>query len=142
MSACLSFSQIVEIEKPRIEGLRKVAEQYPDPAAAVACEAFSKQVKVVEGLITNTYTVAVTLARRASDLQEVSDTWRRMGDLCDDALQALSALKGKYSYCGTPELYDLVLDYKLACDERRIEAEEEISCQSRPTPAGLLPDKN
>ena len=140
MSTCLEFSAIVETEKPQIEDLLKVAERYPDPAAMDAREAFSKQVRAVEGLITNTYRVAVAFARKANDPHEESETWRCMGGLCNMAIQILSTLKEKYPYCGTPQLYDLVLDYKIACDKRRNETEEEIACQTLPTPTGLFPE--
>lgn len=100
---------------------------------------FTRQVKQVEGVLRNTYGIAASLAKKAETLEEVAEIWGQMSELCDQALQALRTLKDKYADCGTPELYDLALDYKLACDERHRNVLEEIACARREFPKGLFP---
>src|SRR5207247_6220932 len=92
---------------------------YPSADLPGACAAFSRQTRIVEGVVSQTYAIAASLARKAGDLNEVAETWRGMGEFCEAALQRLAKLKEKYPRCGALELYDLVLDYKLACDKRR-----------------------
>ena len=77
---------------------------------------------------------------KADELSEVAEVWSRMSFFCRSAMVALSSLKNKYPYCGTPELYDMVLDYKLACEKRYRGAMEEVACQKTEFPKGLLPE--
>jgi hypothetical protein len=63
-----------------------------------------------------------------------------MGLFCRTALASLGNLKTKYPDFGTPALYDMVLDYKLACDKRYRGALEELECQKTDFPKGLLPE--
>ena len=65
-----------------------------------------------------------------------------MSFFCQSALAILTSLKHKYPDCGTPALYDMVLDYKLACDKRYRGAMEELACQKTEFPKGLLPEMN
>ena len=102
--------------------------------------AFTRQVRIVEGIVSHTYGVAAALARKAEGLEEVADIWNRMSAFCRSAMEILSSLKDKYPDCGAPQLYDMALDYKLACDKRYRGAMEELACQKSEFPKGLLPE--
>jgi hypothetical protein len=140
MSTCLNFDDIVALGEPQIAHLQTVGDSFPDSEAPGACIAFSKQVRIVESFLTQTYAVAASIARRSEDLTEVSTVWDRMGKFCTVALHVLTGLKNKYPYCGTPELHDLALDYKLACSKRYHNSLEEIECQKNQLPKGLFPE--
>jgi len=140
MSACLSFKDLIEINKPQVAEMQRVADAVPDSDAPGACVTFSKQVRLVEGILTQTYGVATVIARKAEDLQEIAEIWNLMGFFCNSILHILSSLKHKFPYCGTPELYDLALDYKLACDKRYKGVLQESTCQKTEFPKGLLPE--
>ena len=142
MSACLSFSDILDVSQPQIFEMQRVGDSYPDPSTPGACEAFTRQVRLVEGIVVQTYGVAAAMAKKAEDLKEVADVWKRMSRFCHSALQILANMKHKYPYCGTPQLYDLILDYKLAADKRCKSALEEAACQKTEIPKGLFPKLN
>ena len=75
--ACLEFSDIVKLNVPQVEALDTVARENPDPAVPAACEAFSRPVKLVEGVIVTVYTMAVGLTRRSENLEEIASIWRQ-----------------------------------------------------------------
>lgn len=140
MKACLDFSDILAVGQPEIEQMQRIGDAYANADEPGACEAFTRQVRKVESVVVHTYGVAAALARKADDLNEVADVWSRMSSFCQTALRGLSSLKHKYPSCGTPALYDLVLDYKLASDKRFKNASEEMACQENQFPKGLLPE--
>jgi hypothetical protein len=142
MKACLSFSDILDVSQPQIAEMERIGNSYSDPSAPVACEAFTRQVRLVEGIVVQTYGVAAALAKKADDLKEVADVWNRMSRFCHSALRILADMKHKYPYCGTPQLYDLILDYKLAADKRYKGTLEEVACQKTELPKGLFPKLN
>jgi hypothetical protein len=117
-----------------------LSERYPSQDANGACEAFSRQVTIVEGLMRHAYGMSSKLARKSDDLREISEIWSAMSTLCNSAVAALSSLKDDFPYCGTSQLYDFVLDLKLAADKRRDNVEEEITCQIIQTPEKLFPE--
>lgn len=140
MTTRISFPEILEISKPEIEKFRALSDEYPDPDAPDACEAFARQVTIVEGALRQAYGIAAALAKRSEELTETLSIWQAMTRFCDVALEVLNSLKDKHPYCGTPGLYDIVLDYKLAADKRRKSVEEEIECQKMKFPEGLFPE--
>jgi hypothetical protein len=60
-----------------------------------------------------------------------------MGDLGDAVVTVLRELKSTYPNCGTPELYDLMLQYRGEAQERYYQNLQDSECQT--TPAGLFP---
>ena len=140
MSTCLSFKDLIEINQPQIAEMQRVADSFASSEMPGACETFSKQVRVIEGVLTQTYGVATVIARKTADLKEVAEIWDRMGFFCNSSLHILAALRHKFPYCGTSQLYDLALDYKLACDKRYRGVLEELTCQTMEFPKGLLPE--
>jgi hypothetical protein len=139
MSTCLNFEDIIEIGKPQLALLETVGDSYPSGDDIAACTAFTKQVRTLEAFLTQTYSVAAVIAKRAPELKEIADIWQDMGGFCDEAMRALLRLKDKYPHCGTPELYDLALDYRIACENRYRGVLEEMQCQKTALPAGLFP---
>ena len=119
--------------------MERIGNHYPDAAAPGAREAFTRQVRLVEGVVMATYGLAAATARKADALEEVAEIWQGMSTFCQPALEILAVLKDKYPGCGTPELYDAVLDYKLAADKRYKGVQEEIACQKVEAPKGLFP---
>jgi hypothetical protein len=140
MAASLTFNDLVGIGLPQIEELRRVGESFASAQEPGACDAFQKQVRLVEGSVRQTYAAAATLARRAESLEEAAEIWGAMSRFCQPAIQALSDLKNKYPRCGAPELYDLVLDFKLAADKRHKGTLEEIECLKTEFPEGIFPE--
>ncbi len=136
---CIEFGDIIESNEQQVDALTDVAAKNPDPDVPGACEALSRQVRLVESVVAGTYVIAVQATRKTEALEEIAQVWQAMAKLCDKALGAVSSLKGRYPYCGTPELHDRLLDYKLACTRRYEQIQEEILCQTIPMPEGLFP---
>lgn len=133
----LDFPDILKLNTPHVEGLARVAAECGDDDSS---HAFARQVRMVEGVIMNTWSIAVSLTRRAESIEEVCAIWAGLSALCDQALAAVRALKDRFPHCGTSALYDLLLDYKLAADQRHTNAtEEEEVCRTMPAPKGLFP---
>jgi hypothetical protein len=139
MKACLNFGDILGVGRPQVEELQRIGDAYASPDVPGACEAFTRQVRIVEGILVQNYGIAAAMAKKAEDLDEVAEIWTAMSVFCRTALASLASLKHKYPYCGTPALYDMALDYKLACDKRYKGAMEELACQKTEIPKGLLP---
>ena len=138
MKACLDFDDILELGRPQIQEMQRIGEAYPTADVPGASAAFTRQVRTVEGIVIQTYGVAAALTGKSGDLNEVAEIWSRMSSFCSSAMATLSSLKHKYPHCGTPELYDMVLDYKLACDKRYRGVMEELECQKVEFPKGLF----
>jgi hypothetical protein len=136
---CIEFSDIIESNRHQVDVLTELAHKHPDPDVPGACEAFSRQVRIVESVVESTYIIAINATRKTESLDEIAQVWQTMGSLCDKALGVVSGLKDRYSYCGTPELYDRLLDYKLACTRRYEQVNEEILCLTMPIPERLFP---
>lgn len=142
MSACLNWEEIIQDTLPEIRELGRVGDAYPSSDHPGACEAFTRRVQIAESVLIHGYGLAAKFARRTGSLSEVAAIWRGMSELCGETLGELARLRDKYPYCGTPELYDRVLDYKLACDKRLNAALEEQECLKQPIPEGLFPPMN
>src|SRR5688500_14401912 len=117
-AACLRFDELIELNQPQIAEFNRLAALFPDASAPTAGAAFSRQVRLAEGILVHTYAIAAKLARGIEDLAEIAETWKEMALFCNFVLETISSLRERFPDCGTPELYDLALDYKLACDKR------------------------
>src|SRR5438132_8934348 len=100
MKACLSFDEVLELGQPPLLEMERVGDAYASADVPGACAAFSRQARRVEGVVTQTYAIAASLARKAEDLEEVAEIWRRTSEFCQAALQRLANLKDKYPHCG------------------------------------------
>ena len=140
MKVCLSYEELIEAGRPRLVEMKQVGDSFADGSSDEACAAFSRQALFVEASVRQTYEHIARLARRADSIDEVVEIWRKMGSFCQSALQVLAGVKDKYPNCGAGQLYDLVLDYKLACDDRANRALEEKECLKMEFPKGILPE--
>lgn len=139
MSTCLDISQIYASSSRRIEELKHAAAAHPDVNMPGVCEAFSSKVRMVESAIMYTYALCVEKAKCEEDLGNVVNAWQGMNEICDAALFLVRGLKESYPYCGTHELYNLLLDYKNASVSRYKDAKEELECQTIQIPGLFQP---
>ena len=142
MKVCLDVETLVESATPQLKEIAEVAASFKDPNTDEACVAFARQVSMLEGSLKQTFRGATLLARKSGELEEIAKIWKNLIRFCTSVLTTLVALREKYPYCGTQEIYDLALDYKKACEDRLRDAEEEIECQRMDLPKGLLPELN
>jgi hypothetical protein len=140
VKACLDVETLVESATPQLKEIAAVGASFADPNAEDACLVFTRQVAMLEGTLKQTFRAATLLARNSGGLKEIAEVWKRTGHFSRTFLTTLASLKDKYANCGTPEIYDLALDYTKACDDRLRDIEEEIECQRIDLPKGLLPE--
>src|SRR5207248_1344907 len=134
MKVCVSFEDLLQIHRPQIDEIQRFGELFPNATTAEASQTFANHVRLLDGTLRQTYREAAALAKRTEDLQEIAEIWSRMSSFCKRALEAVGSFKDRYPECGTPQVYDLALDYKLACDKRHRGVLEEIECQSTEFP--------
>src|ERR1700683_3116991 len=103
MAVCLKFDDILDLGKPQLAHVEEVGNSFASVDTPGACEAFAKEVRRLESFLVQTYAVAVAVARRADNLEEVAQIWQHMGLFCTHALHSLKKLKDKYPDCGTPQ---------------------------------------
>jgi hypothetical protein len=110
-----------------------------DPAQPDSCVQFTEKVRHVEAAIIHTWQLTAFASLRESDPATAAKLWKAMSQFCDNALAVLKAFKDTYPDCGTPQLYDLTLDYKIAADTRYYQSLEDAECAQTPPPKGLFP---
>ncbi len=103
------------------------------------CALFSTRVVNVQAAVIHTYQLVAFAAVRQADPKKAALMWKEMSDYCDSALVVLKDLKVKYYYCGTSQLYDLILDYKGEAQKRYYQNLQDSECQT-PTPGLLFPE--
>lgn len=113
-----------------------------DPGRNDSSVQFTKLVKNVEAVIRHTYQLTAHAAIREADPAKAAVLWNEMEELCKAALNDLKGLKEIYPQCGTPELYNLTLDYLLAAQERHSRNVEDAECLKTPVPNGLFQTKS
>ncbi|MBI4662920.1 MAG: hypothetical protein HY735_29265 [Verrucomicrobia bacterium] len=141
MSPCLTIKDLVELNQ---EEVRRTTEKAAalDPKAPAAGEIFAHQVKALHASLLSTYRLAAHLATRTEDVQTLAEIWSAVSLACDEILRTLKTLKDDYPLCGTPELYDLALDYKNAASKRHQLNREAMEWKNATMPAGLFPEPN
>jgi hypothetical protein len=117
----------------------QVAEMEKAVPEAVSGAEFFKRVRNVQASIINTYQVIALASLQTPDPSEAAAMWKEMSGLCENALRALRNIKATFSDCGTPELYDLTLDYKAEADKRYYQNLQDSECTKIPVPEGLFP---
>lgn len=110
-----------------------------DPEVEDSCIQFGQHVRNVQAAIIHSYQIAAFLAIREAEPGKAAEHWKWMDNLCDSALRILKRLKDVYPHCGTPELYDLVLDYKSAAYRRYLDNLQDFKCQDHQIPPNLFP---
>ena len=138
MTGCLTIEDITRLNREPIEELQSTAESL-DPQEADSCAIFARQVVQVEVTLKNTYKLAALLAKRSETPEQEAEIWQDMRKYSEAVISALNELKDTYPQCGTPGLYNLALDYRIAADARLSRIKESIQCQSLPMPDGLFP---
>ncbi|MGA2864994.1 MAG: hypothetical protein ABSF95_10975 [Verrucomicrobiota bacterium] len=119
----------------------EIAGKQLDPSQIESREAFGAHVRNVQAAIIHTYALIAHASVQETSAEAAAALWKGMVELCEDALKVLWKLKSLYPNCGTPELYDLTLDYRQEAEERYHQNLEDSQCQT-PVPAGLFPNKN
>ena len=138
MNACINLRDMAEMTRGEIEQTVRAADRY-NPSVTASCEEFYKQVRSLESSVTCAYKIAVRLAKRTTDLRELCDIWKTASEICDSILKALKSLKDSRPECGTPQLYDLALDYKNAAFKRYQLNQEALQWEKTEIPEGLFP---
>lgn len=123
--------QITELEKKGRE---------LDPGKHGSCEEFAYHVRNVQAVIMHTYQISAFRALQEKEPSVAAQIWKEVSELCNAALNVLRTLKDVYSGCGTPELYDLTLDYKTSADKRYYQNLQDAECCKNPIPKGLFPN--
>lgn len=113
-----------------------------DPSVHNSCQKFGVKVSEVQSALVHTYGIVAFLAVREKNPKQAAALWKDMSDFCDVALTALKGMKERFPHCGTPELCDLALDYKIASDERHTQNLRDSECLDQAIPVGLFPNKN
>ena len=138
MNATLDLSDLIRLGQVPLDQMRE-ASSHVDPSDEAASNAFARQVSTVEAVLKQTWRAAALLAKRAANCEEAAGIWRGMSDYANQVMIVLSALKDRHPHCGTPELHNLALDYKVAAERRYQQNLEATVCQKTPLPEGLLP---
>ena len=134
----LDLGVLNTVNRCQISEMRKAGEIL-DPTTNESCREFSRHVRNVQAAIVHTYQMVAHQAIREPEPGKAAVLWKEMGELCDDALQQLKEFKSTYPHCGTPELYNLTLDYKNAAHRRYMDNLEDSECTTTPLPTGLFP---
>lgn len=137
----ISLETLGSINRCQIHEMEMAGQQL-DPAAEVSCKEFGHKVRNVQAAIIHTHQVVAHLAIQQPDPEAAAMLWKEMNELCDAALLVLKDLKDKYPYCGTPELYDLALDYKIIADKNYKQNLEDAECAKLTPPNGMFPKKS
>jgi len=132
MSQCITLREIAELTSEEVSSVEKNAVRVKD------CQAFYSQVRSLESSVVHAYKLAVYLAKRTTDGQELCDIWKTASDICDSVLKLMKDLKDSRPDCGTAQLYDLALDYKNAAFKRYEINRESLQWKTLETPAALF----
>jgi hypothetical protein len=112
-----------------------------DPSQTASCDMFGVQVRNVEAAIVHTYALIAHTAIKEASPDAAAALWKGMVEQCDQALRVLRMFKDLYPNCGTPELYNLTLDYRREAEDRYRQNSEDAQCQMA-IPAGLFPNQS
>lgn len=140
MNVCLSLQDLLDLSQPQIAEMQRIAALLPRSEIPCAPEKLVQQVRLVEGSLRQTYGAAAAIARRTSELRDVAEVWQSMSTYCDSILHSLRLWKDRFPDAAPSQLYDLVLDYKLACEKRLQGVREELAWEPADSPRGLFPE--
>jgi hypothetical protein len=103
---------------------------------------FTLHVTAIHALILHTYQVTAYAALKEPDADKAANLWKQFLEICDLAIRGLKVAKEKFPHCGTPDLYDLALDYRCAAAERYRQNSQDAECAQKVLPKGLFPSKS
>jgi len=129
---------INSVNRCQIAALQKAGREL-DPRAYDTCAIFSRHVRNVEAAVTHTYQLTAFAAIRLEDPAKAAALWKGMTQFCEMALNALRELRVTYAHCGTHELYDMALDYRMEAEKRYLQNLQDSECAKMPAPEGLFP---
>ena len=138
MESCISLADVREISRRPLAHLAEMGGQL-DPAKQESTVIMREEVLRTEERLKQFYQLGVVAARLSSGPAQAVEVWKAVSEFADETLAVLSTLKDKYPTCGTPELYDLALEYKSAAMKRAKLNEEATRCQTLTAPPGLFP---
>lgn len=113
-----------------------------NPQMPDSCGQFRGHVKKVEAALIYTYGLVSFIAVHRKDPFDAANLWKQMSAFCEAALTTLREMKDRFPYCGTPEVYDMALDYKIASDEKYQQNLRDSECLSLPIPGRFFPKKS
>jgi hypothetical protein len=130
----LDISNAVKSCQSQIEEINRAgSERNPVTDGAV----FGKLVANMQDFVIHIYQLTAWASVQKADPKDAAILWKQMVDLCDAALTLSKNFKEAYPRCGTPELYDLMLDYRGEAQERYYQNLQDSECPT--TPVGLFP---
>jgi hypothetical protein len=133
------FDVVAAVNQRQIDELEKAGKSCELKAGDFGAE-FAKNVRNLEAAVRHTYQIAAWMAGRELDSRKAALLWKTMDDFCDQALKSLKQWQEVFPNCGTPELYDLTLDYKNEAYKRYSQnLQDADECLKNPPPHGLFP---
>ncbi len=117
--------------------LERLGSIYPNGDSEEACVAFTEEVALHKATVKLAYRHIVTCLKGSSDLDEMIRCWNILIRFIDQSLDIVRDLRERFPYCGTPDLYNELLEYRTAATQRRDEAQEERECVGE-VPGGLF----
>ncbi len=123
-----------QVNKCQVAELKRAGEEL-DPEKN--CTEFTNLIRNAQAAVIHTYQMSAFASVQEPDPQKAAVIWKEMTDYCESALTVLKDLKDRYFYCGTPQLYDLILDYRGEAQKRYYQNLQDSECQ---IPPGLFPE--
>ncbi|HEY0551882.1 MAG TPA: hypothetical protein VGF13_19925 [Verrucomicrobiae bacterium] len=134
----ISLETLVTLNQGPFDEMVRAGEQL-DPANQNSCWKFTRCVWSCETALKQMYRASVLLAKEAESDAIEAQIWKQMVSYADGAIQTLARFEKIYPECGTPELYNLALDYRTAAQERFEASLSAKECQTNPAMARLFP---
>lgn len=134
----ISLETLVSLNQGPFAEMVRTAEQL-DPSDQGSCGKFTKCVVRCETALKQMYRASALLAKEAEDDAVEGQIWKQMVVYADGVIKTLAELKGIYPECGTPELYNLALDYRSAAQERFEVSLSAKECQTNQALSHLFP---
>ena len=137
----LDLTTVDALNRCSVSELEKAGQKL-DPDAPGACEEFGRHVKKVEAALIHTYGLVAHIALYQESPAEAAQLWKQMGEFCAVTLIVLRQMKERFPHGGTPELYDLALDYKILADEKYQQNLRDSECLNLKIPEKLFPKQS
>ena len=141
MKPCITIDEFADSNALWSE-MFTIAMKYPDDTAPDACEEFTKTVLMFESMLRHNYRDFATNARKTDTPEEEKAIWEDAIKFCDSIIGAMNSVKYKFPHCGTNELHDLALDYRIACAKRCENSLKELKCLKTEFPKNLFPEQS
>jgi len=137
----ITLETLVTLNQGPFDEMIRTAESM-DPASQNSSWRFTRCVHSCETALRQMYRASVLLAKEAENDEAEAQIWKQMVAYSDRAIQTLAKFEKIYPDCGTPELYNLALDYRNAAQERFEASLSANACQTNPAITRLFPQTN